>query len=433
MVYEPAEGFGAAGFAATGLAAAGFAAAGLAAGAFAAAGFAALVRPVAPDFTGAAGFGFAPDDAFAAAAAAVVRFAAATRVALARALGFAGAGLAAARLRGAGLAGAGFGAAGAGAAAAASSVARRSPIAASSVRSALTSSAVAGRASSSTSRRRVMFPTSSSAISVARPRVRSPTSAVAWAVAWKAWSTAERTVSARLAFLSFFFSSFFLAMPRTYPLLPVPFHLIPTAELAPRALLPGDPGRALTLAQLLLEGPRMFNHARGLWGYTGLASDGEPLTIQSTGLGGPSTAAVLEDLHGLGLETAVRVGSCRADGPDPALGTILTVGRAIAQDGVSVGAGATQVQPDLVYAGDAVVLSRDRLAPGPTFEAPVADRTTAPFLVVAGELGLRCGALLAVTSDIDGNRLDAEELLAAEHALGHAAARALGLPDRIAG
>ena len=46
-------------------------------------------------------------------------------------------------------------------------------------------------------------------------------------------------------------------------------HLHPTAELAERVLLPGDPGRALALAQLLLEKPLMFNHHRGLWGYTG--------------------------------------------------------------------------------------------------------------------------------------------------------------------
>lgn len=210
----------------------------------------------------------------------------------------------------------------------------------------------------------------------------------------------------------------------------MPFHLIPTAELAPRALLPGDPGRALMLAQLLLEGPRMFNHARGLWGYTGTASDGEPLTIQSTGIGGASTAAVLEDLHELGLEVAIRAGTCRAEGPEPALGTVLVVGRAHAQDGVSTAAGALQVQPDLEYAGDAVVLSRDRLGADAVLDAPVVDRTTAPFLVVARQLGLRCGAVLAVTRHVDGERLDEEELLGAEHALGHAAARLLGLPDR---
>ena len=39
----------------------------------------------------------------------------------------------------------------------------------------------------------------------------------------------------------------------------------------------------------------MFNHNRGLWGYTGRA-DGEPLTIQSTGMGGPSAAIVVEEL-----------------------------------------------------------------------------------------------------------------------------------------
>ena len=210
----------------------------------------------------------------------------------------------------------------------------------------------------------------------------------------------------------------------------MPNHLDPTAELAPRALLPGDPGRALALAQLLLDGPRMFNHARGLWGYTGAASDGLPLTIQATGIGGASTAAVLEDLAGLGLQTALRLGTCRADGPEPGLGAILRVGRAVAQDGVSVAAGATQAHPERDFAGDAVVVSRDRLAPGPTHEAPVADRTTAPFLVVARQLGLRCGALLAVTEDADGRRLAGDELLAAEHALGHAAAELLGLPTR---
>ena len=30
----------------------------------------------------------------------------------------------------------------------------------------------------------------------------------------------------------------------------------------------------------------MFNHTRGLWGYTGRARDGELLTVQATGMGG---------------------------------------------------------------------------------------------------------------------------------------------------
>jgi hypothetical protein len=63
--------------------------------------------------------------------------------------------------------------------------------------------------------------------------------------------------------------------------------------VAERALLPGDPGRALRLAQHLLDAPmQVLNTNRGLWGYTGTASDGALLTIQSTGMGGPTTAIV---------------------------------------------------------------------------------------------------------------------------------------------
>ena len=86
-----------------------------------------------------------------------------------------------------------------------------------------------------------------------------------------------------------------------------PIHLHPTTELAPRVLLPGDPGRALHLAQELLEAPLMFNHNRGLWGYTGTAADGEPLTIQSTGMGAPSAAIVAHEL--------LKLGACHADRP----------------------------------------------------------------------------------------------------------------------
>lgn len=113
------------------------------------------------------------------------------------------------------------------------------------------------------------------------------------------------------------------------------FHLRPTAELAERVLLPGDPGRALALAQALLHKPLMFNHHRGLWGYTGRAADGEPLSIQSTGMGGPSAAIVLHELIALGAKRAIRVGTCGALDSDLSLGDLLIVNEAIAADGTS--------------------------------------------------------------------------------------------------
>ncbi|HEX5853314.1 MAG TPA: hypothetical protein VFY36_09485, partial [Solirubrobacteraceae bacterium] len=103
-----------------------------------------------------------------------------------------------------------------------------------------------------------------------------------------------------------------LEQPDPQAVFPRSIHIHPTAELSERVLLPGDPGRALMLAQTLLDQPRMFNHHRGLWGYTGAAADGEPLTIQATGMGGPSAAIVLEELADLGLRRAVRIGTCGA-------------------------------------------------------------------------------------------------------------------------
>ncbi|HEY7968094.1 MAG TPA: hypothetical protein VID68_13815 [Solirubrobacteraceae bacterium] len=111
-------------------------------------------------------------------------------------------------------------------------------------------------------------------------------------------------------------------------------HIRATAPLAPRALLCADPGRALALAQELLAEPRMFNHNHGLWGYSGAATVGDrgPLTIQSTGIGGPSAAVVLEELIALGLERAVYVGEAIAIAAEPGL---LIASRAICEDGAA--------------------------------------------------------------------------------------------------
>ncbi len=123
---------------------------------------------------------------------------------------------------------------------------------------------------------------------------------------------------------------------------PARIHLRPTAELAERVLLPGDPGRALALAQLLIEGPLMFNHHRGLWGYSGPAiADGKPLTIQSTGMGGPSAAIVLHELIALGARRAIRVGTCGALDGGLELGDLVVAHESLAADGTSrvLGAG----------------------------------------------------------------------------------------------
>lgn len=226
-----------------------------------------------------------------------------------------------------------------------------------------------------------------------------------------------------------------------------PIHIHPTAELADRALLPGDPGRALALAQSLLTDPLMFNHHRGLWGYTGLAADGRPLTIQSTGMGGPSAAIVVEELADLGLRTALRVGTCGAlvDGFEH--GDLIVVDAALAADGTSraLGAdGAVAADPvltDALAAAAGRATRRGIIVTSDLFYDPDPERPAgwvaagalavemeaAAVLTVARRRGITGGCLLAVTDllTVERERIADEPLAAAAERLGTVAAAAL--------
>jgi DeoD family purine-nucleoside phosphorylase len=136
-------------------------------------------------------------------------------------------------------------------------------------------------------------------------------------------------------------------------------HLRPTAPLAERVLLPGDPGRALSLAQSLLDKPLMFNHNRGLWGYTGQAGDGLALTIQATGMGGPSAAIVLSELIALGARRAIRVGTCGALSSALALGDLVIASESVCADGASRAIAGTE----RVLADEALTQALARSAP----------------------------------------------------------------------
>lgn len=215
-----------------------------------------------------------------------------------------------------------------------------------------------------------------------------------------------------------------------------PHHLRPTAPLAPRVLLPGDPGRALALAQVVLGDDRkMFHHHRGLWGYTGTAADGAPLTIQSTGIGGPSSAIVLEELARMGARAAIRVGTARALQDPVQPGALLAVTEVRALDGTSRALRAPETLP-LAFAdaleGDArgpiashdVLHAPDADAQAATWRADgllAADLETGALAAVARRHNLAFGAILV----LDGHRLEEEALTRAGERAGHAAAAAL--------
>jgi uridine phosphorylase len=224
----------------------------------------------------------------------------------------------------------------------------------------------------------------------------------------------------------------------------VPASLRPTAPFAADAILVGDPGRALLLAQELLEQPKMSNHARGLWGYSGRTPAGHELTIQATGIGGPSAAMVMTDLAELGVRRAVRVGTCVAFGADPPAGELLLVSAVLATEGsaVSFGVGVgEQVLPDPALfdrlhrafgdeAQAATTASLDTMPSeaGATAGAIAADMQTLAVLARAIQLDIAAAAVLIVDEARVGKALGKDELDLAATRAGKAAAEALSNP-----
>jgi uridine phosphorylase len=189
----------------------------------------------------------------------------------------------------------------------------------------------------------------------------------------------------------------------------------------------------------------MFNHHRGLWGYTGRAADGEPLTIQSTGMGGPSAAIVITELAGLGARRLIRVGTCGALAPQLKLGDLILARAAIPQDGTSQALGAagrTEPDPELTEALAAAdqtlhqgpIVTTDLFYDNPEKEhdwaqegALAVEMETATLFTIARNKGLQAAALLLVT-DLIGpprQRIDSDALATGERHLGETATRGL--------
>lgn len=100
----------------------------------------------------------------------------------------------------------------------------------------------------------------------------------------------------------------------------MPIHLRASpGDYAPAVLCPGDPRRATYIAETFFDpGARIVNEERGMLGYTG-TFDGEPVSVQSTGMGCPSAGIVYEELVQLGVGRLIRVGTCGAIGDGMAM------------------------------------------------------------------------------------------------------------------
>jgi uridine phosphorylase len=97
--------------------------------------------------------------------------------------------------------------------------------------------------------------------------------------------------------------------------------------------LPGDPGRVPLLAQRL-EGARQVAANREFVSWGG-ELEGAQVTVTSTGIGCPSAAIAVEELHACGTDTFVRVGTAGGMQQNVLVGDLVVAEAAVRDEGTS--------------------------------------------------------------------------------------------------
>ncbi|MGB3635419.1 MAG: DeoD-type purine-nucleoside phosphorylase [Rubrobacteraceae bacterium] len=195
-------------------------------------------------------------------------------------------------------------------------------------------------------------------------------------------------------------------------------------EFAENVLLPGDPRRATYIAENFFDDAKLITEERGMLGYTGTYK-GEPVSVQTTGMGCPSASIVTEELIQLGVKNFLRVGTCGSYGDGMQLGDLVIATAATPQDGtVSNLTGGVPIAPaphfDLVHAAHHAAEDAGRR----TFTGPIVssdlfydpeedprkkwsslgvlavEMEAAAIFTIAAMHGVRAGCLLTVSDTI---------------------------------
>ncbi len=104
-------------------------------------------------------------------------------------------------------------------------------------------------------------------------------------------------------------------------------------EVSKYVFLCGEPERVPKIAAML-SGPRKIRQVREYAVYGG-SLDGTGMTVASTGIGGPSTAILVEELANLGAKTFLRIGTSGGIADDLEKGDLVISTGAIRADGTS--------------------------------------------------------------------------------------------------
>src|SRR5689334_9295863 len=90
------------------------------------------------------------------------------------------------------------------------------------------------------------------------------------------------------------------------------------------------------LVAKFLDGAREVAFSREYRTFTG-SVDGVKVSTMSTGMGGPSVAIGVEELHELGVHTLLRVGTCGAAQPEIKMGDLVISLAAVRSEGTPNG------------------------------------------------------------------------------------------------
>ena len=99
-------------------------------------------------------------------------------------------------------------------------------------------------------------------------------------------------------------------------------------------ILPGDPGRCEKIAALF-DDAHFVAQNREFTIYTGTLL-GEKVSVCSTGIGGPSASIAMEELHNIGADTFIRVGTCGGIAMDVLPGDVVVATGAIRYEHTSL-------------------------------------------------------------------------------------------------
>ena len=99
-------------------------------------------------------------------------------------------------------------------------------------------------------------------------------------------------------------------------------------------ILPGDPGRCEKIAALFDDAHFVASN-REYTVYTGTLL-GEKVSVCSTGIGGPSASIAMEELHNIGADTFIRVGTCGGIALDVLPGDVIVATGAIRYEHTSL-------------------------------------------------------------------------------------------------